>query len=155
MLERVSRFRNGSFTVLRCAPAAQDDRMGEGPIADMQESEVPQYFIYIVTNKNKTVLYTGVTNSPVRRIWQHKNKAFPGFTKKYNCDRLIFFEVYERIEQAIVREKQIKGWTRAKKNALIFPTNPRWEDLAASWFDDERNGSFAVFAAQDDRGDMK
>jgi putative endonuclease len=105
----------------------------------------------MMTNKNKTVLYTGVTNSLERRVWQHKTKAIPGFTKKYNCDRLIHFEVYGRIEQAIVREKEIKGWTRAKKNALVFPLNPRWEDLAEAWFTDEGNGSFAVFAAQDDR----
>lgn len=120
---------NGSFAVLRFAPAAQDDR-----IRSMQDTH--QYFVYMVTNKNKTVLYTGVTNSLNRRVWEHKQKHFPGFTKKYNCDRLIFFEVYERIEQAIAREKQIKGWTRAKKNALIFPTNPRWDDLAATWYDD-------------------
>lgn len=117
----------------------------------MRESEVHQYFVYMMTNKNKTVLYTGVTNSLEGRVWQHKNKAIPGFTKKYNCDRLIFFEVYERIDQAIAREKQIKGWTRAKKNALIFPHNRRWEDLAKAWYPEEGNGSFAVFAAQDDR----
>ena len=117
----------------------------------MRESEVPQYFVYMMTNKNKTVLYTGVTNSLERRVWQHKAKAIPGFTKKYNCDRLIYFEVYGRIEQAIAREKEIKGWTRAKKNALAFPLNPRWEDLAEAWFTDEGNGSFAVFAAQDDK----
>jgi putative endonuclease len=105
----------------------------------MHESEIHQYFVYMVTNKNKTALYTGVTSSLNRRVWEHKHKHFPGFTKKYNCDRLIFFEVYERIEEAISREKQIKGWTRAKKNALVFPTNPRWEDLAATWYDDQRH----------------
>jgi putative endonuclease len=119
----------------------------------MRESELHQYFVYMMTNKNKTVLYTGVTNSLERRVWEHKEKTFPGFTKKYNCDRLIYFEIYGRIEQAIAREKQIKGWTRAKKNALIFPHNPRWEDLAKGWYSPESNGSFAVFAAQDDRED--
>ncbi|HEX6176945.1 MAG TPA: GIY-YIG nuclease family protein, partial [Thermoanaerobaculia bacterium] len=68
------------------------------------------------------------------RIWQHKNKTFEGFTKKYNCDRLIYFEEFSEIDQAIAREKQIKGWVRAKKNALVDSINPEWNDLAADWF---------------------
>ena len=100
----------------------------------MPPSNVRQYAVYILTNKNKTVLYTGVTNSLERRIWEHKNAEIPGFTKKYNCERLVHFELYERIDQAIAREKQIKGWIRAKKNALINERNPEWSDLAAEWF---------------------
>jgi putative endonuclease len=93
------------------------------------------YFVYLLTNKNKTVLYTGVTNSLERRIWQHKQHEFPGFTKKYNCDRLVYFEDYSEVTDAITREKQIKGWTRAKKEALIATMNPEWNDLAADWYE--------------------
>jgi putative endonuclease len=66
-------------------------------------------------------------------MWQHKKKTIPGFTKKYNCDQLVYFEIYEQIEQAIAREKQLKGWIRAKKNALITRMNPDLRDLSAEW----------------------
>ncbi|HET7435419.1 MAG TPA: GIY-YIG nuclease family protein [Thermoanaerobaculia bacterium] len=95
-----------------------------------------QYFVYLLTNYDMTVLYTGVTNSLERRIWQHKNGIFEGFTKRYKCDRLLYFEEYSEIDQAIAREKQIKGWTRAKKNALVATANPKWHDLAADWYRD-------------------
>jgi putative endonuclease len=107
------------------------------------------YFIYMMTNRWKTVLYTGVTNSLERRVWQHKKGELPGFTKQYNCDRLVYFETYDRIEQAIAREKQIKGWLREKKNALIASTNPEWNDLAADWFD--ASGGGVLRFAQDDK----
>ena len=93
-----------------------------------------QYFVYLVTNYDRTVLYTGVTNSLERRMWQHKHGTFDGFAKRYHCDRLVYFEEYGEIDQAIAREKQIKGWTRAKKNALLETTNPQWNDLAADWY---------------------
>ena len=95
---------------------------------------VHQYFVYLLTNRWNNVLYTGVTNSLERRIWQHKNGAIPGFTKKYNCNRLVHFEIFDRIESAIEREKQIKGWTRVKKNALVESNSPEWNDLAADWY---------------------
>ncbi len=88
------------------------------------------YFVYILTNKNRTVVYTGVTNDLYIRLKQHiegDNKF--AFTKKYNCHYLIFFERYQYIEHAIEREKAIKGWTRAKKNALIEIQNPDWKFL--------------------------
>ncbi|HEX6100046.1 MAG TPA: GIY-YIG nuclease family protein [Thermoanaerobaculia bacterium] len=69
-----------------------------------------------------------------KRVWQHKHSAFPGFTKKYNCHFLVYFEVYGRVEQAIAREKEIKGWVRVKKDALIATMNPEWKDLAADWY---------------------
>ena len=94
-----------------------------------------QYYVYMVTNRWKNVLYTGVTNSLERRIWQHKHGEIRGFTKKYNCAFLVYFEIFERVEQAIAREKQIKGWLRAKKNALVATLNPE-KDLAADWYDD-------------------
>ena len=95
-----------------------------------------QYFVYMMTNRWLNVLYTGVTNSLERRVWQHKNKDVPGFTKKYNCDRLAYFELYDEVTQAIAREKQIKNWPRAKKNELVETMNPEWQDLAADWYRD-------------------
>ena len=92
-----------------------------------------QYYVYMVSNRRHTVLYIGVTNSLERRMWQHKAKTFSGFTKKYNCDQLVYFELYERIAQAISREKQLKGWIRTKKDALIAKMNPDWSDLSAEW----------------------
>jgi putative endonuclease len=107
-----------------------------------------QYWVYCLTNYDTTVLYTGVTNSLEKRIAQHKNGVFPGFTKKYHCDRLIYFEEYSEIDQAIAREKQIKGWTRAKKNALIAAVNPQWNDLAADWYGE--GPSTSLRSARDD-----
>jgi putative endonuclease len=100
----------------------------------VKQLNVHQYYVYMMTNTWKNVLYTGVTNSLDSRVWQHKNGNIPGFTKTYNCDRLVYLEIYEQINQAIAREKQIKGWTRAKKNALVERTNPEWLDLAAHWY---------------------
>ena len=81
-----------------------------------------------MTNLSRT-LYTGVTNNLVRRVYEHKNKLIEGFTKKYNITRLLYFEVFNNIEDAIRREKQIKGWVRKKKIALIESINPEWKDL--------------------------
>src|SRR5215213_4891554 len=97
-----------------------------------------QYWVYLLTNRWKNVLYTGVTNSLEHRIWQHKDKAVPGFTKQYNCDRLVHFEEYDEVTQAIAREKQIKAWSRAKKDALVSASNPEWVDLAGDWFTDAK-----------------
>lgn len=90
-----------------------------------------KYFTYIITNKVNTVLYTGVTNNIERRIFEHKNKMISGFSSKYNLSKLIYFEEFENINDAIVAEKKIKGWTRAKKVALIESNNKAWKDLAA------------------------
>ena len=103
-----------------------------------------QYFVYLMTNFGQTVLYTGVTNSLERRVWQHKNGTFEGFTKKYKCDRLVHYEEFSEIRQAIAREKQIKGWTRAKKNALVSATNPKWSDLAADWYREDPSASLRM-----------
>jgi putative endonuclease len=82
-----------------------------------------------MTNKNNTILYTGVTNDLQRRVFEHKNKLLEGFTKKYNIYKLIFYEVYDDINNAIAREKQIKGGSRAKKIKLIEEMNSKWNDL--------------------------
>ena len=100
----------------------------------MRQMNVHQYFVYMLTNAWRNVIYTGVTNSLETRIWQHKNGAEDGFTKKYNCHSLVYYEIHEQISQAIEREKQIKGWSRAKKDALVASLNPKWEDLAAQWY---------------------
>lgn len=91
------------------------------------------YWVYIMTNKTRTVLYTGVTNDLARRWWEHSNGLFDGFTKKYNCHDLIYFEEFNQIFLAIAREKQIKGLTRAKKEALINTINPKWNDYPTLW----------------------
>lgn len=88
-----------------------------------------QYYVYIMTNKTNSVLYTGVTNDLVRRVYEHKNKLVEGFTKKYNIDKLVFYEVYDDINTAIAREKQIKGGSRKKKLRLIEDMNKSWNDL--------------------------
>jgi putative endonuclease len=86
------------------------------------------YSVYIVASKSG-VLYVGVTNDLERRIAQHKTKRFPGFTAKYNCDRLVWFETFANVNEAIEAEKRIKGWRREKKLALIAETNPAMADL--------------------------
>ena len=87
------------------------------------------YYIYIVTNSHNNVLYIGVTNDLTRRIYEHKNKIQKGFTRKYNLNKLVYYEVYGDIKDAIAREKQIKGWKRQKKDELINFMNPLWNDL--------------------------
>ena len=89
-----------------------------------------------MTNKSNTVLYTGVTNNLERRVYEHKNKLTDGFTKKYNINKLVFFEMTNDIKSAIAREKQIKGWLRIKKIQLIETANPEWKDLSDEWIID-------------------
>ena len=89
-----------------------------------------QYYVYILTNKHKTVLYTGVTSDLIRRVYEHRNHADPkSFTSKYNVDRLVYFEVTNDVKAAIEREKQIKSWSRDRKTDLIFKKNSHWVDL--------------------------
>ncbi len=91
------------------------------------------YFVYILTNKSNKVLYTGVTNNLERRLYQHQNNLTPGFTSKYRCHKLVWYETTPSIEAAIVREKQIKGGSRDSKIKLIEGMNPQWSDLAEGW----------------------
>ena len=88
-----------------------------------------QYYVYILTNKRNNVLYTGVTNDLQRRVYEHREKLLPGFTKKYNVYKLVYYEGTGSIEAAIQREKQIKGGSRQKKIDLILGMNPQWRDL--------------------------
>ncbi len=88
------------------------------------------YYVYILTNKHKTVLYTGVTRDLIRRVYEHKNHSDPNsFTAKYHVDKLIYFEETSNVNAAIEREKQIKSWSRSRKTGLIFEKNPHWVDL--------------------------
>lgn len=92
------------------------------------------YFTYMMTNKNKTVLYIGMTNNIFRRVLEHKNHDNPtSFTARYNVDRLVWIEVFYSPGEAIAREKQLKGGSRAKKEALINLENPNWDDLWDKW----------------------
>ena len=89
-----------------------------------------QYYIYILTNKNHTVLYTGVTRDLIRRVYQHKHHADPNsFTAKYKIEKLVYYEETSDVRAAIEREKQIKSWSRSRKTDLIFNMNPHWVDL--------------------------
>ena len=87
------------------------------------------YYVYILTNKNNTVLYTCVTNNLVRRVYEHKEKLIDGFTKKYNCSKLVWYEVHKDAYSAISKEKQIKAGSRKKKLELIISMNHEWKDL--------------------------
>ena len=87
------------------------------------------YYVYILTNKTDKVMYIGVTNDIVRRVYEHRNHMIDGFTAKYNVTKLVYVESAPDVRDAIQREKQLKGWTRAKKNALVETVNPKWEDL--------------------------
>jgi putative endonuclease len=91
-----------------------------------------EYFVYIVSSRSGT-LYIGMTNSIYRRALQHKHGEIEGFASLYHCDRLVYYESFDDVHQAIAREKQLKGWRRSKKTALIESKNPRWEDLAETW----------------------
>jgi len=93
-----------------------------------------QYYVYIMTNRSGT-LYAGMTNNLKRRVWEHKQKLVPGFTKRYNITRLVYYEETADVNAAIAREKQIKGWLRKKKIALIESVNPGWKDLSEGWYD--------------------
>ncbi len=92
-----------------------------------------QYYVYFITNQTNTVLYVGVTNNLCRRLEEHKNGVVDSFTKRYRIYKLVYFETTTDIRSAIEREKQIKSWSRKRKNELIERENPLWEDLTAKW----------------------
>ena len=91
-----------------------------------------QYYVYIMASERQTI-YIGVTNDLERRVWQHKNKTVPGFTARYDCTKLVYYETTENVTVAIERENQIKGWVRAKKVALVRLINPGFDDLSLEW----------------------
>ena len=87
------------------------------------------YYVYIVTNKPRGTLYTGMTNELVRRTYEHRNGLIDGFAKKYNLNKLVYFEVFNLVEDTIIREKRLKKWNRQWKIELIEKSNPEWDDL--------------------------
>ena len=91
------------------------------------------YYVYILTNWNNEVMYVGVTNNLERRLYEHKQKLIDGFTKKYNLNKLVYFEETNSVLAAIEREKEIKKWRREKKNALVLKDNSQWKDLSDGW----------------------
>ena len=96
------------------------------------------YFVYMMTNRSRVVLYTGVTNSLERRLWYHCNTSARSFVKRYKVDRLVYYQTYYDVRDAIAREKEIKKWRREKKNDLVVKLNPKWEDLGKKLFFDRR-----------------
>jgi len=92
-----------------------------------------QYYVYMMSSPTRT-LYIGVTNDLQRRVYEHKQKKVPGFTNRYNLTQLLYYETTGDVRDAIAREKQLKGWLRAKKVALIETINLEWDDLSASWY---------------------
>ena len=97
------------------------------------------YFVYILSSRSRN-LYIGVTGDLIRRMWEHRAHAVPGHTARYRIHRLVHFEEFADPASAIAREKQIKGWLRSRKIALIEQSNPTWEDLAKEWFDNSTLG---------------
>jgi putative endonuclease len=94
-----------------------------------------------MTNVSRVVLYTGVTNDLERRVWEHQNGECKGFTRQYRVNRLVYHETYNHIDDAIAREKEIKGWRRSKRNALVETLNPKWVDLSVELFERLRGPS--------------
>ena len=93
------------------------------------------FYVYVMTNRSRVVLYTGVTNSLERRTWHHRSGNAKSFTKIYEVDRLVYYERFNDARSAITREKEIKGWRREKKNKLVRRLNPKWKDLGRELFD--------------------
>ena len=100
-----------------------------------------EYWVYIVASRSGT-LYIGMTNNIERRVWEHKNGVFEGFSSQYHCDRLVYIEGFDDVHNAVDREKQLKGWRRLKKINLIETQNPRWCDFAEKW------GAKMIFAGE-------
>ena len=96
------------------------------------------FYVYMMTNRSRVVLYTGITNSLMRRVWQHQKSEIESFTKTYKVNRLFYYERFSDPRDAIAREKEIKGWRREKKNALVERMNPKWADLAPMLFQHTR-----------------
>ncbi len=96
------------------------------------------FHVYMMTIRPRVVLYIGITNSLVRRVWQHRQGEIQGFTKRYNVNRLVYYECFDDPRDAISREKELKGWRRVRKNAFVETLNPKWSDLSAMLFQPAR-----------------
>ena len=93
-----------------------------------------RFYVYIMRSASRRALYIGMTNNLHKRVWQHKNHVFEGFSDRYNVARLVYWESFDDVRNAIDREKQIKRWRREKKLWLIAQLNPEWRDVAAEWY---------------------
>ena len=105
----------------------------------MTEPRMTNIFVYVITNKNRSTLYIGMTNNLERRLWEHRNKVVSGFSADYSLCQLLYHESFRDARSAIEREKQLKGWPREKKIDLIETMNPHWEDLSEGWVDDGKS----------------
>lgn len=94
---------------------------------------IHQYYVYILSNRKNGTLYIGMTNNLERRVFEHKNKLVEGFTKKYDLTKLMYYEIFQHVDEAIKREKRLKKWKRQWKINLIEEKNPNWKDLASDW----------------------
>jgi putative endonuclease len=102
------------------------------------------FYVYMITNRSRVVLYTGITNSLARCVWEHQNAEIKGFTNTYKVSRLVYYESFDDPRDAISREKEIKGWQRSKKNALVEALNPKWADLSSILFQPMRGPSHSL-----------
>ena len=116
--------------------------------ANMREH---RYFVYMMQSTSRNALYIGVTGYLRNRVQQHKNGVVEGFTSHYKCERLVYYEVYQHIQRAIAREKQLKGWRREKKEWLIARMNPHWKDLSDGWFEAKGPSTRTKVLARDDK----
>ncbi len=105
------------------------------PYIELMKTINHNYYVYILTNWSNNVMYIGVTNNLQRRLFEHRNKLIDGFTKRYNLNKLIYYECFSNINDAIRREKELKKWRRAKKNELVESMNPEWKDLVIDFED--------------------
>jgi putative endonuclease len=110
-------------------------RRGNRVAYQLNNMQINEYAIYIITNKANTVFYIGVTSDLQGRVLHHKQKTYKGFTAKYDCNKLVYFEQFQWIDDAITREKQLKAGSRKKKIDLIVGENPAWNDLSDGWYD--------------------
>ena len=109
------------------------------------------YFVYMLSNRSR-MLYVGVTNSLERRLFEHRERFVPGFPERFGLTRLVYYEVTGSVEAAISREKEIKGWVRRKKTALIHSLNPEWKDLSEEWMPPHPD---TLRSAQGDKGSVQ
>ena len=123
----------------------------DSPLSFEMSKREHHYYVYIVASRTH-VLYCGMTDSIQRRMEEHREALIPGFTQTYGCNRLVWFERYQYVRNAIDREKQIKGWRRAKKIWLIELTNPTWADLSEAWWQGTAGPSTSLRFGRDDKG---
>jgi putative endonuclease len=109
------------------------------------------FYVYVMQCASRRAIYIGMTNNLHKRVWQHKTHAFEGFTDDYNAVRLVYWESFDDVHNAIKREKQLKNWRREKKLHLIERFNPAWKDLAADWYETQGPSTRAEALARDDR----